>query len=206
MPGLLRGLGCLESCGGAVSAACMALVPSSKGMEARTAPARPTGAPATTVHAPAPLPKLSASSPRVQEGRWSEALAAIPLLTCTPDTPFGEVVRQLVGHKKHRWAAALPAPLTDAFSGTNRVQLAATRPEGALLAPGADPRSCAVETRCLVSQAEHHPGQRASAADPGKPEPRCAAFSWPCRVYIVDGEGQAVGVVTPTDVLRLLSA
>ncbi len=121
-------------------------------------PARPAGAPVTMVHAPAPLPRLSASSPRVQEGRWSEALAAIPLLTCTPDTPFGEALRQLVGHKKHRWAAALPAPLSGAFSGTNRVQLVSRPPCWRLgLIPGLVLWKLAVWClRLSITQASEH--------------------------------------------------
>lgn len=31
-------------------------------------------------------------------------------------------------------------------------------------------------------------------------------FMYMCRVYVVDEEGKAVGVVTPTDALRLVSA
>lgn len=63
----------------------------------------------------------------VKEGRWSEALSAIPLVTCTPESSFREAIGQLVDHNKH-------------------------------------------------------------------------------RVYVVDGEGRAIGVVTPTDALRLISA
>ncbi|KAL4419761.1 hypothetical protein ABPG75_006859 [Micractinium tetrahymenae] len=63
----------------------------------------------------------------IKEGRWHEALAALPLVTCTPETPFKEALGQLVDHHKH-------------------------------------------------------------------------------RVYVVDGEGRTIGVVTPTDVLRMVSA
>lgn len=62
----------------------------------------------------------------VREGRWSEALASIPLVTCGPEAALREAIGQLVDHKKH-------------------------------------------------------------------------------RVYIVDGEGRAIGVLTPTDVLRMVS-
>ncbi|KAI3425172.1 hypothetical protein D9Q98_008942 [Chlorella vulgaris] len=61
----------------------------------------------------------------VKEGRWGEALASLPLITCQPDSPFKEAINQLVDHHKH-------------------------------------------------------------------------------RVYVVDGQGMAIGVVTPTDVLRLV--
>ncbi|EFN53812.1 hypothetical protein CHLNCDRAFT_53630 [Chlorella variabilis] len=68
----------------------------------------------------------------VREGRWSEALASIPLVTCGPEAALREAIGQLVDHKKHR--------------------------------------------RVLCGM-----------------------------VYIVDGEGRAIGVLTPTDVLRMVS-
>jgi hypothetical protein len=39
---------------------------------------------------------------RLQEGRWGEALASLPLITCQPDSPFKEAINQLVDHHKHR--------------------------------------------------------------------------------------------------------
>ncbi|KAI7836565.1 hypothetical protein COHA_009582 [Chlorella ohadii] len=65
--------------------------------------------------------------PAVKEGRWSEALASIPLVAVKPSTTFREAIANLIDHNKH-------------------------------------------------------------------------------RVYVVDEEGKAVGVVTPTDALRLVSA
>lgn len=70
--------------------------------------ARITGAPGRATRTPVlPLyPPLMGVL--LQEGRWSEALAAIPLVTTTPETPFREAMGQLVDHKKHRWAAWPP--------------------------------------------------------------------------------------------------
>lgn len=46
---------------------------------------------------------------------------------------------------------------------------------------------------------ERHPCSKDSQA-PGPPH------SLRCRVWVVDAEGRAVGVVTPTDTLRLVIA
>ncbi len=39
---------------------------------------------------------------RLQEGRWGEALASLPLITCQPDSLFKDAIHQLVDHHKHR--------------------------------------------------------------------------------------------------------
>lgn len=38
----------------------------------------------------------------MQEGRWAEALAPLPLATCGPDTSLAEAVCLLVEQRKHR--------------------------------------------------------------------------------------------------------
>ena len=63
--------------------------------------------------------------PPPQEGRWGEALAALPLVSCGAEATLRSALTQLLNHNKH-------------------------------------------------------------------------------RVYVVDGEGRPLGVVTPTDVLRLV--
>lgn len=39
----------------------------------------------------------------VQEGRWAEALSAIPLVTVKPSATFRETIMNLIDHNKHRW-------------------------------------------------------------------------------------------------------
>ncbi len=38
----------------------------------------------------------------LQEGRWSEALASIPLVAVKPSTTFREAIANLIDHNKHR--------------------------------------------------------------------------------------------------------
>lgn len=52
---------------------------------------------------PGPRPSLCCAATRAQEGRWAEALSVLPVVTCAPDTPLREVIRQLVEYRKHRW-------------------------------------------------------------------------------------------------------
>lgn len=49
-------------------------------------------------------------------------------------------------------------------------------------------------------------GFAATALSLGCPMRLAPPIAVACRVYIVDEEGKAVGVVTPTDSLRLVSA
>lgn len=67
---------------------------------------------------------------------------------------------------------------------------------------GALPHVCARRRGCSAhKQVGTIPAALATRSAPLPCPPRCSS-----RVYIVDGEGRAVGVVTPTDALRIVTA
>lgn len=49
-----------------------------------------------------PSPCLLRCAALLQEGRWAEALSAIPLVTVKPSATFRETIMNLIDHNKHR--------------------------------------------------------------------------------------------------------